>query len=147
VPALTDVPRRPRHSERGQALIEFVMVLPFLALLLFGTVDLARALSHWSDMNQMASVAARQAAVNNNPGDGTLQEWVLDTADSSFVHDNATVNICQPDGDAIGDPVQATVEDEFEFLPILGIGTTTISGSATMRMESRATNYTADSCD
>lgn len=141
------VPRPASRHEGGQALVEFVLVLPFLALLLFGVVDFTRALHHWSDMNQMAAVGARTAAVNGNPGDAdglTLQEWILAKSDSGFVEDNATVRICQPDGDALGAPVEVQVAADYAFLNILGLGTTTISGGATMRMEARATEYTPD---
>ena len=146
MPTPADRLRTVRRSESGQAMVELALILPLLALIVFGGIDFARALGHWTDMNQMASVGARTAAVNKDVG-AELQDWVLDLGDTDFVRDNATVEVCHPDGtDEIGDSVKVTVSAPYSFLGILDIGTVTISGSATMRMEARPTNYTADGC-
>ena len=49
--------RSPRHS-RGQALTEFALVLPIFALLVFGLIDVGRAVY----VNNAASQAAREGA-------------------------------------------------------------------------------------
>jgi len=46
------------------ALIEFALVLPFLLLIIFGMVDLGKAVSYWNDETHLANQAARYAAVN-----------------------------------------------------------------------------------
>jgi Flp pilus assembly protein TadG len=50
-------------GERGQAAVEFVLVLPFLVTLLFVIFELAIVLSHSLTLNDIASQAARAAAV------------------------------------------------------------------------------------
>ena len=46
-------------SERGVALIEFALVLPFLLLVVFGMVDLGKAVNYWNDETHLANQAAR----------------------------------------------------------------------------------------
>jgi Flp pilus assembly protein TadG len=50
-------------DSRGQAAVEFVLVLPILVTFLFVIFELAVALTHWLTMNDAASVGARAAAV------------------------------------------------------------------------------------
>lgn len=57
-----------RHGERGQSIVEFVFVLPFLLVLLFGIVDFAIALNNASDLNQVAANTARKLSVNGDAG-------------------------------------------------------------------------------
>jgi Flp pilus assembly pilin Flp len=52
------IARHPGAAERGASLVEFALVLPFVAILVLGTVDLGRA---WSLQNRLSN-AAREAA-------------------------------------------------------------------------------------
>jgi Flp pilus assembly protein TadG len=62
---------RRTRNERGVALVEFALVLPFLAVLVFGTVDLGRS---YQFMNKLRSAAREGAQVaqfnpeNSDPG-------------------------------------------------------------------------------
>lgn len=57
--------RRAEHRERGASLVEFALVLPFLAILVFGVVDLGRA---WQLQNRLSNAAREAAAsVESNP--------------------------------------------------------------------------------
>jgi hypothetical protein len=50
------------------------------------------------------------------------------------------VTVCYPSGTSeIGDPVRVELESPFTFVPILGIGTITLSADATMRLEQEPT--------
>lgn len=51
-----------RH--RGQALVEFAIVLPIMALIVFGLLDLGRAIYTYNTLAQSARQAARVAIVN-----------------------------------------------------------------------------------
>lgn len=51
--------RRLRRRDRGQTLAEFAMVLPILAILIFGLVDTARLYQSWVTMQHAAREGAR----------------------------------------------------------------------------------------
>ena len=56
-----------RHNERGAALVEFALVFPLLALILFGTIEFAWAFSQQLDVRHGAREGARLAAVSYLP--------------------------------------------------------------------------------
>jgi len=49
---------------KGQALVEFVIVVPLLMLLLLGAIDFGRGFLGWLTINNMARVGANYAAMN-----------------------------------------------------------------------------------
>lgn len=55
---------KPSERESGQAMAEFAMVLPMLALLTFGTLEVALWLQQQSSLNAAAFLASRSAAVS-----------------------------------------------------------------------------------
>lgn len=57
-----------RLGESGQAIAEFGLVLPMLALLTFGTIEVAIYLQQQAAMNGVAFVAARAASVTGGEG-------------------------------------------------------------------------------
>ena len=62
------------HGQRSQALIEFALVSPVLLLLLFGVVDLGRAIFYYDTINHAAREGARVAirASNQLPTDNDV---------------------------------------------------------------------------
>jgi hypothetical protein len=99
-------PRSPLHgrlrrgrgrfaSERGVALIEFALVLPFLLLVVFGMVDLGKAVNYWNDETHLANQAARYASVNDCPacGGSTINDYVRGSAATGELKNNAHVEI------------------------------------------------------
>jgi hypothetical protein len=52
---------RAHHGQRSQALIEFALVSPVLLLLLFGIVDIGRAVFYYDTLNHAAREGARTA--------------------------------------------------------------------------------------
>jgi Flp pilus assembly protein TadG len=142
------------HEERGAALAEFALVLPMLLLVLFGMLDFGKAFNYWIDSTHLANEGARWAVVNRNPGSGTLQAYIKNHADTEQLKNGATVTIQACDADSSGtigpgDPVKVNVSYDYNWLPFIGssIGavTTTLSGSATMRLEQKPTVFTLDS--
>lgn len=150
--------RRSSHgSEAGVALIEFALVLPVLLMLLLGMIDFGKAFNYWIDETHLANVGARYAAVNKDPStSSSLQEWLRSLGNTSELRDGGTpsmpqgtqISICFPNGTAnVGDPVRVTLRSDYHWLKILGMPTTsTITGSATMRLEAQPTNYAAAAC-
>jgi hypothetical protein len=53
--------RRDRGGQRSQALIEFALVSPVLLLLLFGIIDIGRAVFYYDTLNHAAREGARTA--------------------------------------------------------------------------------------
>jgi hypothetical protein len=67
----------PRRPSRGQAIVEFVIVVPLILLLLLATIDFGRAFLGWVTLNNMARVGANYAALHasawGTPGNATQQ--------------------------------------------------------------------------
>jgi Flp pilus assembly protein TadG len=142
-------------DDRGAALAEFALVLPILLILLFGMLDFGKAFNYWIDETHLANEGARWAVVNKNPGSGTLQQYIQQQADTPELRNggasvSAPLEICIsfPNGTSdVGDPVHVTASATYNWLPFLGsrlgITQTTITGSATMRLEAVPTSYGA----
>ena len=139
------------------ALVEFTLILPVLALMLFGRLDFGKAFNYWIDETHLANQGARWAVVNKNPAaSGTLQEYIRDQATTTELRDGGTpsladpVQVCVdfPNGTSnVGDPVRVTLTATYRWLGLITSETslteTTITGSSTMRLEARPTNYGA----
>lgn len=152
--------RRRMSDERGVALTEFALVLPVLMILLLGMLDLGKAFNYWIDETHLANLGARWAAVNNWPGKngGTaLQTAVWNEAETGELKNGGTasipatprgVQVCVsfPGPAQVGEAVEVQVTTTYHWLPFLGaelsILSTTIRGSATMRIE-QPPSYTA----
>jgi hypothetical protein len=66
------------HRQRSQALIEFALVSPVLLLLLFGIIDIGRAIFYYDTLNHAAREGARTAvrASNQLPTDADVLNTV-----------------------------------------------------------------------
>jgi Flp pilus assembly protein TadG len=141
------------RSEKGVALVEFALLLPILALLLFGMLDFGKAFNYWIDETHLANEGARWAAVNKNPStSGTLQQYIRSQATTTELRDGGTssisgplsVCITYPSGTANeGDPVKVTVQTTYNWMGLIAdrisVASSTITGSATMRLERDST--------
>ena len=127
------MPRRHHRfsDESGQSAVEFALVLPLLLLVLLGIVEFGRAYNASNDLNQMAAAGARFAAVGNYPGSTSLVQREADTG----VTQAATVTLTYPQGCAVGNSVTATATAPITLAHFLGIGTISLHGRATMRIE------------
>jgi Flp pilus assembly protein TadG len=150
--------RFPRlRSEEGVALVEFALILPVLALLLFGMLDFGKTFNYWIDETHLANEGARWAAVNKNPASsGSLQEYIRSQATTPELRNGGTASVADPvrvciefpAGTAnVGDPVRVTVSANYRWLAVIAqrtsITQTTVTGAATMRLEAKPTNYGA----
>lgn len=144
------------RRDEGTALVEFALILPILALLLFAMLDFGKAFNYWIDETHLANEGARWAVVNRNPGGGSLQQYILSQATTAELRNGGTASIANPaqvcitfpNGTSnVGDPVRVTVSATYHWLPILGsrigITQTAIAGSSNMRLEALPTNYSA----
>ena len=146
--------RQHAADERGQATVELALVAVLLLLLVFGITQFGLALNASNDETQLASVVARYAAVDYNPASGqSLAAWAKAQADSTIVSSGSQVCFSFPNGTSnIGDPVQVVVKTTMNWQPLHGLSrlvggaipsTTTLQGSATMRLEATPTIYSA----
>jgi filamentous hemagglutinin family protein len=133
------------HQERGQALVEFAVVLPVLILIILGIIYFGRYEDYSNQMTQLAELGARQAAVNNNPSSTqNLQAYIQSQAQpelqagSSDVTGAAQIYIYYPSGasNTVGSQVRVCVVATVKY-PFFGVGGTssTMDQSATMRIE------------
>ena len=143
-------------DENGAALVEFALVLPILVLLLFSMLDFGKAFNYWIDETHLANEGARWAAVNKNPGGGSLQQYIksqattpeLRNGGTASVPNPAQVCISFPNGTAnVGDPVRVSVSVNYNWLPFIGnktgVAQASLAGSSTMRLEALPSNYSA----
>lgn len=65
-----------RRGQRGASLVEFTIVVPILALLVFGTIDFGHAYSTWIELRSGAREGARIGVVN---GAATTDELITKT--------------------------------------------------------------------
>jgi Flp pilus assembly protein TadG len=144
------------NEQKGTSLVEFALILPVLALILFGLLDFAKAFNYWNDQTHLAAEGARWAVVNSNPGSGTLQQYLQQQADTSELRGLATVCVSFPNNPdtgtsgQVGDPVMVTVRSRYTWIPFVASKaslspSTTITGTATMRLEALPTAYSAGS--
>ena len=149
------------RDDRGQALVEFALVLPIVLVLVMGILWFGRAFNYSIDQTHLANEAARYAAVNANPSTSSsnLNTWILSQIDTGELKSGssgpgsgvnapgAQLTICYPNGTSnVGDPVKVTITSTFHFIPILNLANAPITGSATMRIEvppGSAPNYQA----
>jgi hypothetical protein len=140
-------------GERGNALVEFALVAPLLFVIVFGMIDFGKAFNYWLDENHLAAQGARLAAVNSGPPGncpngstpGSLLAYIKCNADTSELLNNASVCVSFPNGGAktTTNPVTVSVSTTYTWLPIISAllpsPTTTIAGTATMRLEADST--------
>jgi Flp pilus assembly pilin Flp len=141
--------------ENGAALVEFALVLPVLTVLLFGVLEFGKLFNYWIDETHLTAEGARWAVVNNVPSGSSLQQYIVDQADSAELRSGAHVCISFPKGGTplVGDPVQVDMSYNAGIPVVSGVLKTffggtmpssiTIRGSSTMRLEAVPTRFGA----
>lgn len=133
------------RGERGQALVEFALVLPLLLLTIFGILDFGKAYNYKNDLNFIANQAARYAEVNScgpcTAGDpNPIADYVKSTADTSQLANGTTICFSLPAGSQgrSGDALQVTASYSYNWLSFLsahGLPTSsTIKSTVTVRI-------------
>ena len=132
------------RSESGQSAVEFGLVVPFLCVLVLALVDFGKAMNYWLDLNHVASEGARKAAVNTFATSGAYQDWIRNRLES--IPTAAAISICMPEGGDIGDPVTVQVAVGYRWIPFVGSADWNIKGTATMRLEQKASYSGVGTC-
>jgi hypothetical protein len=114
------------NGQRGQAMVEFALILPALLLMMLMAVDAGRLFFGWVNLQNAARIAANYAA--NYP----TASWGTGSAYASQIQADATTINCTlpptlpaptfPAGTAtLGDPVEVSLTCGFHlFTPLLG---------------------------
>jgi Flp pilus assembly protein TadG len=94
-------PKRLRDSD-GQTLVEFALVLPLLAVLLFGVIQFGIVFNHYLDLTDAVRAGARKAAVSRQTSDPTGPDGV------------ATQAVVNSAGDITIDPNKVTITSSWQ---------------------------------
>jgi hypothetical protein len=138
------------------------MVLPFLVGIVLIFVSFGKALYYYIELTHIANEGARQAAVNQ-PGTGFTglkQDLCNQFGSGSELYKgsgtvtSANIAVSYPDTakpvppptsgsrQDVGEPVKVAVSTHYSWFPFMNLGTFTITGSATMRLEqATGSNY------
>jgi Flp pilus assembly protein TadG len=141
---------RSDRRDRGQALVEFVLVAPIFFLLLFGIIDFGRYVYYVQILNNAAREGARYAIVHGSnsfqptgpPNDptGTAVASVVRNYAVGVIGTGAAFTVTSTWGDPPllptnnrGQKVHVTVTYDFHsFIPIVPIPPITINGESTL---------------
>jgi Flp pilus assembly protein TadG len=91
-------------SPDGQTMVEFALVLPLLAMLLFGIIQFGIVFNNYLDLTDATRAGARKAAVSRNTSDpsgpaGVATQAVINSAgDLTLTSTNVTVQTTGSDG-------------------------------------------------
>jgi Flp pilus assembly protein TadG len=127
-------------KSRGQALVEFAMVLPMLAILIFGIIDFGVAIHSYIALTNATREGARFAAVGNEAGSypsnctgsnsTTTIGRVCTAANGLDLADVSSVTVSYPDGQAPGKSVVVSANYTYHFITPLGALTSFFSGGS-----------------
>jgi Flp pilus assembly protein TadG len=90
------------RRERGQVLVEFIVILPIFLAITFAVIEFGKGLNYWIDMTHLANEGARYAAVNRWPTcpsndtedcDEQLREWIQSRANTAELAEGGTSNV------------------------------------------------------
>jgi Flp pilus assembly protein TadG len=90
------------RDQRGQAILEFVVIFPILMLFLFSIVDVGVAMSRRATLNHAVREGARYAATLDNSDGGDFVRNRTSAQSQSLV-DPGEVAICYEDTNGSGD--------------------------------------------
>ncbi len=129
------------EHERGQALVEFAMVMPIMLLLLFALVDFGRAFYSWLLITNAAREGARVAATQSPLTDVETRVYDAASALDAASITITTTNVQGPRGEI----VRVNLAYSFSFVTPIGdlaalvggssISAPTITGQSSMRLE------------
>jgi len=137
------------HSvgERGQALVEFALILPVLVLILMGVFDFGRAFFAYNAISNGAREGARYGVIHPTARDGDgFPPYDPDTIEGQAVAQTIILDMDEIDVQVVpdspfdrGEPITVTVTyDFYAITPLIGqiIGNPlTLRSSATMIIE------------
>jgi len=131
------------RGERGQATVEFAIVIPLLLLLVVGLFEFGKTFNYWISLNHLANEGARWAAVDRVPGNPSptaadITTYIKSQVLTQDLRNKVGITLCFT-GDGtnpqVGDAVTVTLAAANPIDVFSGAIPITIRGSATMRVE------------
>jgi len=134
---------RRKNGEKGQALVEFTLLLPIFLLLLFAIIDFGMGFYSWITVTNAAREGARLGVVMATSQE--IEDRVYQTADLPNESTQMTVTVTNAQGQP-GESVVVKVDYDYDLItPLAGIvsfisgnvigPTLTFSSTAEMRLE------------
>lgn len=128
-------------TDKGQALVEFALVVPILLLLLLGIADFARAWNVYEVLTDAGREATRLAVVDNGSSLEAVRAVVKDAAGrAGFTVTDENITITE--GASRGDPTTVLVTYDHQLAwvgwllePFMDDTTITLNVASTMRRE------------
>ena len=113
--------RRANRDERGQAVVEFALVLPLLCLLLFGIIQFGIAFYTYIDLTSATRDGARKAAVMRDSSTGVAAaQDAVKNATSAGDDNKLTVTVTPGQPWKTGDEVHVKASYPYE-VKIMGV--------------------------
>jgi hypothetical protein len=148
---------RPKRGEQGQATVEFAIVLPLVLLLVVGLIEFGKAFNYWLSLNHLASEGSRWVAVdrvppaNNSPDVQAFRDYLVNQVNSQDLRDKLladedSTRLCRgpsPTGQ-VGDEATVIVKTPYSFP--FGLGSVTLAGKSTVRLEQPVTWTSEPEC-
>ena len=117
--------RNRTKSERGIALVETALLLPFLVLLLFGLLDIGRLVYAKIELNEAVQEGSLWGSYD--PDSYTaVQTRVAESLNNPDVFPADVVVVCPPGGDSI----RVSLSRDLDLVSPLGPGTVTLTATA-----------------
>lgn len=125
-----------RRSERGQAMVEFALVVPLFLIMVFGVVEFGALMMNKIHVARAADVGARTGSLKG----GTTATAI--SAAASAVTGLISCTAATPTANYGGSPTQITVTASCTYAPITPVGSlasfavpTAVSSTIVMRAE------------
>lgn len=137
--------RRKQSAERGQALVEFSLVVLVFMIIVLGMVEVGRAVWNYNTLSNAVREGTRYAIVHGvnatTPSGPTANDANVEAAVEQFAAgldpSDLTVNSTWPDGDnGAGSRIRVSATYRFDtvFSVLLGIPPVTMSSTSTMNI-------------
>ena len=129
-------------NEKGQAMVEFAIILPILMVLVFGIIDFGWLYYNQSALNNSAREGVRFAVVNTTPADRLtlIENKVNAVSPSSIKPLVCTTTYSNSSNNLLGDVTVTLTANVKVLTPLFGIFTDNqqkaMSASVTMKVES-----------
>ena len=127
--------RQRREGERGQATVEFALILPILVIVLFGTIEFGHAFWTYQQVSAAASEGARRAAVSRNSDSRDADIETAVTNASPNLTGALTVNSASTW--APGQPVTVTITYQLDSIGMGLLSTLGFDGTLTSQRTAR----------